>query len=318
MNRNLRTLGKKLLLHAHEIGLKLNLIVLPNHYYVPIADLHELRRTRPQWARRSGMVGVDVDLDAQAQRLRELVEPFQSEYQGNKAYNEAKAGVFGPGFGYIEAQALHGMVRALKPRHIVEVGSGVSTYCMLGALEKNAAEGSPGKIVCIEPNPSEWLRQAPVTFFQNRLQDVDPNVLVEADFLFVDSSHTVKIGGDVNLMILEILPRLAPGTTVHFHDIYLPYDYQRDADRTLFQWMETAMLHAFLVGNRDFEILFCMSQLHYDRQDVLREVFPEYVPASDTNGLMDLAPGGKDEVFDLERPAHFPSSIYLRVLDRPA
>jgi hypothetical protein len=32
---------------------------------------------------------------------------------------------------------------------------------------------------------------------------------------YIDSSHSVKIGGDVNYLFLDILPRLAPGVLVH-------------------------------------------------------------------------------------------------------
>ena len=48
------------------------------------------------------------------------------------------------------------------------------------------------------------------------------------DVLFIDSSHTVKIGGDVNYLFLEVLPRLKPGVIVHVHDIFFPFDYRRD------------------------------------------------------------------------------------------
>ncbi len=47
------------------------------------------------------------------------------------------------------------------------------------------------------------------------------------DILFVDTTHTVKLGSDVNFIILDVLPRLAPGVIVHFHDIFLPFEYPR-------------------------------------------------------------------------------------------
>src|SRR5258706_16043378 len=48
-----------------------------------------------------------------------------------------------------------------------------------------------------------------------------------APSLFIDSSHTVRIGGDVNYLFLEVLPRLKPGVIVHVHDIFFPFDYRR-------------------------------------------------------------------------------------------
>src|SRR5690625_7675221 len=67
---------------------------------------------------------------------------------------------FGPGYGYIEAQALHGFLRHFRPEKIIEVGSGVSTFCMIHALGKNRKEQSTlSQLTCIEPHPSEKLQR---------------------------------------------------------------------------------------------------------------------------------------------------------------
>jgi predicted O-methyltransferase YrrM len=305
MKRIFKNLAKRLLYQLYEVGLNFGLIILPKHYYIPFPDLRVVRRTRAQWACRSAMIGVDMDLDRQAQYLREMVKPFEPEYRGNCAYRRAVEGAFGPGYGYVEAQALHGVIRAVKPRRIIEIGSGVSTYCMLEAVQKNGGEHHT-EVTCVEPHPSAWLREAPVKLIESSMQEVPLELfgtLEAGDFLFVDSTHTVQLGGEVNRIVLEVLPGLKPGTLIHFHDIYFPYDYPRDADRSFFQSMETALLHAFLIGSRTIEVLICLSQLHYDRRETLREVFPEYNPQEDVDGL---STGRADAT------KHFPSSIYLR------
>ena len=291
--------------YVHEAGSRLGLIVLPKHFYVPFPDLRELRRTRPQWATRSEMRGIHIDLDAQIETLRRLVLPFEPEYRGNPWFLDGTRNACGPGFGYVEAQALHGFLRGAKPARIIEVGSGVSTACMLAAARLNAAQGSPASITCVEPFPSAWLRRAPVQLVQRKVEAVGTALFEElqgGDFLFVDSTHAVRIGGDVVFIINEILPRLQPGVFVHFHDIYFPYDFQRDADRSLFQWLETAMLHAYLADNQRVSILFCLSHLHYDRTEALKQVFPEYQPDPERGGLSIKKTEG-----------HFPSSLYLKV-----
>ncbi|MCI0600590.1 MAG: class I SAM-dependent methyltransferase [Beijerinckiaceae bacterium] len=307
--QRLKTRGKNIakwfLYTLHEAGLNFGLIILPKHYYVPFPDLRVLRQTRARWAHRSRMAGIAVNLDRQEHALRDMVKPFMAEYMGNNALKHAVGNLLGPGYGFIEAQALHGVIRSLKPPRVIEIGSGVSTHCLLEAVKKNGPEHKT-EITCIEPYPRAWLRRAPVTLIESPLQEVPAeqfDTLEEGDFLFIDSTHTVRVDGDVNRIILEILPRLKPGIVVHFHDIYLPYDYQRDSDHSIFQWMETALLHAFLIGNRNIEILFSLSHLHYDRRDALREVFPEFVPQEDKDGL-------DTEHTDLSQ--HFPSSIYLR------
>jgi hypothetical protein len=314
-SRRLKNAAKRVLFSVHRAGLRTGVIILPNHYYVGIADVNVLRRTTDIWARRSKLLGVESDLDGQASRIREVCAPFEAEYRGNPFYNDAVVRGSGPGFGYIEAQALHGVVRHFKPRQIIEVGSGISTRCSLAATAINEREGAPRcDITCIEPHPTPWLESANIHLIRDQVQHVgfelfdalEPNSL-----LFIDSSHTVKVGGDVNYLMLEVLPRLRAGVIVHFHDIYLPYDYARDVLTALEQPQETALLHAFLIGNRNVEILFSLSQLHYDRRDCLSEVFPEYSPQRNANGLRDHRDGCAATT-----AGHFPSSIYLRIRRR--
>jgi len=187
------------------------------------------------------------------------------------------------------------------------VGSGVSTHCMLRALRQNEADGHAGShMTCIEPNPSTPLEalaaEGAIELLPEPVQGVDMDrfeALEAGDLCFIDSSHAVKPGSDVNHLILEVLPRLRAGVIVHFHDIYLPYDYPRDVLRTLYHWQETALLRAFLIGNAGVDILFSLSQLHYDAPDK-REVFPEYEPQADVDGMA------------TEHSGHFPASTYLR------
>lgn len=306
--KTVKNLAKKILLYFHKVFLKIGFVVLPNHYYISVADIHELGKTKAVWAKPSEMIGVNIDLVEQLRRLTELVAPFQNEYKSNMAYKEGLERGFGPGFGYIEAQCLHGMIRSLKPRRLIEIGSGVSTYCALRAAAMNAEEGHHMHISCIEPFPSVFLRDNnEIELITKKAQDVDISFfekLGSDDIIFIDSTHAVKPGGDVAFIYLEIIPRLKKGTVIHIHDIFFPYAYQRDVMRSLFQWSETAFLQALLVNNSGIGIIFSLSMLHYKAQTSLKRVFPEYLPAtSSEDGL-----AGADDA------GHFPSSIYLRVL----
>lgn len=307
----MKRLLKELSFRAFKLASRAGIYFLPAHYYVPLANVHQLKKTKSVWARKSDLPGVASDLDEQVENLRRICLPFQSEYAGNRTYREAVEQHFGPGYGYIEAQALHAVIRHYRPNRVIEVGSGVSTYCMLKALELNEQQADQAfDLTCIEPYPYEPLRAlGRARLIQALVQTVSFEKfreLAAGDLLFIDSSHAVRPGGDVNYLILEVLPQLAPGVIVHLHDLLLPYDYPRDVLRTYFQWMETSLLRAYLIHNEHAQIVFCLSQLHYDRQRALKEVFPEYVPAPDENGL---EIGNKGEV----PGTHFPSSIYIRI-----
>ena len=309
MKRRLKPLLKGAVGTLHRLLLHAGVIVLPNHYYTPVADVHELRKLKKYWAKRSSMMGVGMDLAAQAHKLRDMVAPYESEYRGNEAFKQAAAKGFGLGFGYVEAQCLHGVLRALKPQKICEIGSGVSTYCTLRAIALNEIEGYYTELTCVEPNPSNFLREMQskrIDLIEKPVQILDPeffDTLHAGDLLFIDSTHAIKPGGDVIYLYLEVIPRLRPGVVVHIHDIYLPNPYQRDLlhPRTLFQWSETALLLALLTHNNRLNVLFCLSLLHYDAPEVLASVFPEYRPQAAENGLCVPAEEG-----------YFPSSIYLQ------
>ena len=92
--------------------------------------------------------------------------------------------------------------------------------------------------------------------------------------LFIDSSHTVKIGGDVNYLFLEVLPRLNPGVIVHIHDIFFPFDYPRDwVINKLRFWTEQYLLQTFLTFNSEFEVLMSTSYMKHYICRMLRLLF---------------------------------------------
>jgi hypothetical protein len=82
------------------------------------------------------------------------------------------------------------------------------------AKNKNSA------LIYIEPFPQEFIKQSfpgSHSLVQKKVEDIDLGFFSQlgtGDILFIDSSHTGKIGGDVNYLFLEILPRLKPGVIV--------------------------------------------------------------------------------------------------------
>jgi hypothetical protein len=74
--------------------------------------------------------------------------------------------------------------------------------------------------------------------------------------LFVDTSHAVRLGGEVVRLVLEVLPGLAPGVLVHVHDVFRPFEYPRVLiERYNKHWQEHHLLQAFLAFNPRFRVL---------------------------------------------------------------
>ena len=210
----------------------------------------------------------------------------------------------GDGFGPVESDFLFAFIARHRPRSIVQIGCGVSTDVVLRAA--SFADYRP-RVVCVEPFANRYLREAAaagrIELIARPAEAVELLSLCEDDggLLFVDSTHAVRPGGEVNRLVLEVVPRLADGWWIHFHDITFPYDYSRGLlSGDLFFSHESVLLHALLVDNRRLEIAASLSMLHYQRQDELRNCLPRYRPAADADGLE-------------SEPGDFPSSIYLRV-----
>ncbi len=128
-------------------------------------------------------------------------------------------------FPRLDAAALYVFVRETHPRHIVEVGSGHSTRFMVRAIrDGNLAT----EIIAIDPEPRAGIEGIGVTLIRDTVQGAGLGVferLGEGDILFVDSSHILMPGTDVDLLLNHVLPALRRGVLVHIHDIFLPDDY---------------------------------------------------------------------------------------------
>lgn len=128
-------------------------------------------------------------------------------------------------FSSLDAMAYYGLIAQHKPRRVIEIGSGNSTF--VAAAAKEAA--SPGtEILCIDPEPRADISQlGAVTFRREIIQNVPVEELLTDlgpdDLVFYDGSHTVKTGSDTVYFYLKILPYLPQGVLVHAHDVALPY-----------------------------------------------------------------------------------------------
>jgi predicted O-methyltransferase YrrM len=131
-------------------------------------------------------------------------------------------------FPRLDAAAAYAIVRMTRPQRIVEVGSGHSTRFLARAV---ADGGLATHITAIDPAPRASIARLPVQHVAVRLQECPLSLfepLAAGDILFIDSSHQVKPGSDVEFILDRVLARLAAGVRVHFHDIFLPDDYPAD------------------------------------------------------------------------------------------
>lgn len=286
-----RELAKAALHSLFMTGQRARFDILPRHFYSSIPDVRQLRGD-DSWRRASDMPGVrGTDLEEQLSSLRSwFTEDVRHELGDVDVHQRAIEANGAVGFGPAESQMLYAFVASRRPRRVVQVGAGVSTAVV---LEAAARHGTGTRVTCVDPYPTDYLgdlaSRDSIELVESPAQSVDLEVftsLEKGDLLFIDSTHTVKPGSEVNRIVLEVLPRLAEGVVVHFHDISFPYDYQRDVlDRSLFFWTESTLLHAFLVNNRRARILVSGSMLQYGCVDQLHEILPRFDPRGHERGL---------------------------------
>jgi hypothetical protein len=161
-------------------------------------------------------------------------------------------------FPRLDAAAAYALVRTVRPRRIVEVGSGHSTRFLARAVRDG---GLRTEITCIDPAPRAALEGLPVRHLPLTLQTAPPAIfagLAAGDMLFVDSSHILMPGTDVDLLLSAVLPRLGEGVLIHAHDIFLPDGYPPD-----WAWRgynEQSAIAALLVSD-GFELRFASHYL---------------------------------------------------------
>jgi hypothetical protein len=305
VQRALKNYCKKLFYRLFVVGQKFGVSILPLHYYSPIPHVHGLG-LRTDWKRPRSMRGILMrpvaDQLTFLEQLLSSVPPID-EYDFH-AQALKQTGVDG-GYGAIESQVLAAFVVSQNIKKVIQVGCGVSTEVMLDSVGR---QNRNLNITCIEPYPGTYLRRQSqerrISLVDNIAQLVDLELytkLTAGDLLFIDSTHSVAPGSEVNRIILEILPRLEVGVWVHFHDIYFPYDYPRGfLSDDLFFSQETALLYAFLLQNSSFVVELSMSVLHYATPNQLKLLISKYDPQCNDEGL--ATTGG----------LHFPSSIFLK------
>ncbi len=161
-------------------------------------------------------------------------------------------------FSYSDAMSFYSFVRLAKPASIVEIGSGFSTLVAIKGIEKNKF----GTIHCVEPYPREFLKtEKRINLHTMKAQEITSKflngILKDDDILFIDSTHTVKTGGDCLHIYLRLLPQIKRNIYVHVHDVFLPFGMPKDwlVESQRF-WTEQYLLYAFLIDNPKAQVLY--------------------------------------------------------------
>lgn len=308
--RKIKNLSKQTLRNLFEVAQGFNIDILPNHFYSEIPAIKELRK-EDNWKHPRSMIGVNgKEIETQIAFVKECCgKALHERLKQGDIYSSSCSENGELGFGLVEADFLFCFIHSKRPKRVVQVGCGVSTAVMILASQEADYEL---EIICIEPYPNEFLnkseRLGKIKLIPEKAQNVPLATLTDLGdngMLFIDSTHAVKPGSEVNQLIIEVLPRLSKGSYVQFHDIYFPYDYQRGIlNKELFFSNESVLLQSFLINNHKYSLKASLSMLHYAKPDELQKLLPNYNPAPNVFGM---------EVVNAQ--GHFPASTYLQVIE---
>ncbi|RZL05590.1 MAG: hypothetical protein EOO89_26090 [Pedobacter sp.] len=125
----------------------------PGHYYSPYHDLNGLG-DNPQ-ANKDELQSIDLNETAQLALLEELSGYYNSiEFPVTKQENR-RYYFHNDYFSYSDGIFLHSLMRYLKPKRILEIGSGYSSAMMLDTNEHYL--NNEVKLSFVEPYPEERL-----------------------------------------------------------------------------------------------------------------------------------------------------------------
>ena len=281
----LRKAPKKLKLAYRSLRSPYFRSVEPGHFYSPFPDMEEMeRRTDYIYPPTpSDLAGLNLSKSAHEELLTKFESyysqlPFERTENPNCRYYRPNES-----FPFQDAFALYAMIRHLKPKRFIEVGCGNSSSVILDTCEVMKINT---QLTFIEPYPEplfQKLRLGDRDRFKlivQCIQDVPLETFTQLeanDVLFIDTSHVSKIGSDVNHIFFHILPHLAKGVQVHFHDIWYPFEYPKHWLHGGSFWNEAYLLRAFLMFNPAFEITMFNSYVFKCLPERVNASFPLFL-----------------------------------------
>jgi hypothetical protein len=223
--------------------------------------------------------GIELDLERQLELLRSFEEyrslwevvrkdpminlglPEQPEWISNRVLCETP-----------DAEIYASMIARFRPERIVEIGAGFSTRVARATVTTCEL---PTKIAIVDPEPRADVRAFADEVFLERVENLELEYLAigPRDLLFIDSSHVLTPGGDIEFLFTRVLPSLPAGALVQVHDIFLPWDYPREFVRRWYT--EQYVLQALLAYSSRFEVLVSTHAVCRTHRDAAAELFGE-------------------------------------------
>lgn len=261
------------------------LTIMKDHYYSPLPSESDLNG-RKYFDQVRALPGIEIDDEAILKFMTTALQPALERFRAWLAEEAMIADGFrliNGTYMAVDAHLYFATILLNRSKRIIEIGCGRSTDVAVAARRALREEtGLWVEHLCIEPYPNDALRELAVSgeieLIERRVQDVPLErflELDEGDVLFIDSTHVLREGSDVQFEYLEVLPRLASGISVHIHDVSLPKPYPRSYIEQGLFWNEQYFLQAYLIHNSKVRITWPGNYMMCRHPETMMAEFPE-------------------------------------------
>lgn len=236
-----------------------------------------------------GNSGIDLCINSQLLRLQtwedkkyaNLFQQLRKDRRINTAESHEVQWIANGFYPTPDAECYAAMILDMQPEQIIEVGSGYSTRIAKKCIQFADLKT---KLKVIDPKPRADIRQDADEVILERVEKLSASSLeiTGRTILFIDSSHICRTRGDVPYLFCQVIPNVPKNTVIHFHDIYLPYDYPVLYDKWL--WNEQYLLFCLLSHSKKFKVLLTTHLLSRQYTDIFRSVIsPRISPETNQN-----------------------------------
>ncbi len=232
----------------------------------------------------TGHAGIEMDLEAQLEKLKKWKSSYPALFKTLR--EDPQINTQCPGKNYLhngayptpDAEIYAAMIADYRPENIIEIGVGFSTRIARRVVTELRL---PCKITAIDPHPNADVKGAADQVLLSPVEKTDLKQITAREklLLFIDSSHLVEAGGDGPFLYNQVLPALRPGTLVHVHDIFIPYDYPLRYKKLGYN--EQYILQTLLADSNRYRVVFstqCMSRKY---PELMQSVFSEVTGKED-------------------------------------
>ena len=144
--RKIKNSIKQLIEFVNSLLSYINLLIVPLHYYTPIKNIKNIQKNK--LLKKIEFSKINFNKKKSILFLKSMQKQILF-FKHRNIYEKLlmKKNSYGPGYGKIESIILQSVINKKKIKRVLEIGSGISTFCIIDSL--NISRNTNYKVLCI-------------------------------------------------------------------------------------------------------------------------------------------------------------------------